>query len=224
MKVDFSKVAVYLVTDPALSAGRDEETVIREAVRLGGVDLVQFRSKKLSKREYFEQAVQLAKVCRELGVPLLLNDHVDVATLVDCDGVHVGQSDLAPREVRRILGPDKTIGLSTHTVEQAIAAQESGADYINIGPVFATATKDTPVVPVGLEMVRAVAAITRLPLTTMGGIKHGNAADVVASGADRVAVVTAITQARDIAGSALELKGIVRNALSRRDAIAFGHG
>lgn len=224
MKVDFSKVSVYLVTDPALSAGRDEETVIREAVRLGGVDLVQFRSKKLTKREYFEQAARLAGICRSLGVPLLLNDHVDIAALVDCDGIHVGQSDLHPREVRRLLGPDKTIGLSTHTVEQAIAAQESGADYINIGPVFATATKDTPVVPVGLPMVRDVAAVTRLPLTTMGGIKHGNAADVIASGADRVAVVTAITQSHDIASSALELKGIVERARIERNARTFGPG
>ncbi len=216
MKVDFSKVAVYLVTDPALSAGRDEETVIREAARLGGIDLVQFRSKKLSKREYFQQATHLATVCRKLDVPFLLNDHVDIAALVDCDGVHVGQSDLHPREVRRLLGPDKTIGLSTHTVEQALAAQESGADYINIGPVFPTATKDTPVVPVGLDMVASVAAITRLPLTTMGGIKHGNATSVVASGADRVAVVTAITQADDVARAAAELKDIVLRARMAR--------
>jgi len=216
VKVDFSKVAVYLVTDPALSAGRDEETVIREAARLGGIDLVQFRSKKLSKREYFQQATHLASVCRELGVPLLLNDHVDITALVDCDGVHVGQSDLHPREVRRLLGPDKTIGLSTHTVEQALAAQESGADYINIGPVFPTATKDTPVMPVGLDMVRDVAAVTRLPLTTMGGIKHGNAASVLASGADRVAVVTAITQADDVARAAAELKDIVLRARKER--------
>lgn len=216
MKVDFSRVAIYLVTDPALSAGRDEETVIREAARLGGIDLVQFRSKKLSKREYFQQATHLASVCRELGVPLLLNDHVDIAALIDCDGVHVGQSDLHPRDVRRLLGPDKTIGLSTHTVEQALAAQESGADYINIGPVFPTATKDTPVIPVGLDMVADVAAVTRLPLTTMGGIKHGNAAAVVASGADRVAVVTAITQADDVAQAAAELKDIVLRARKAR--------
>lgn len=218
MKVDFSKVRVYLVTDPRLSNGRDEETIIREAVRLGGIDLVQFRSKHLSKREYFAQAQHLAEVCHALGVPLLLNDHVDVAACVDCDGIHVGQSDLAPEQVRKLLGPDKTIGLSTHTVEQAIAAQESGADYINIGPVFATATKDTPVVPVGLEMVRAVTAASRLPVTTMGGIKHANAAALVASGADRVAVVTAITQAQDVARAAADLKRIVEHAREERNA------
>lgn len=216
MKVDFSRVAVYLVTDPVLNGGRDEETVIREAVRLGGVDLLQFRSKRLSKREYFQQATHLASVCRELGVPLLLNDHVDIAALVDCDGIHVGQSDLHPREVRRLLGPDKTIGLSTHTVEQAIEAQRSGADYINIGPVFATATKDTPVVPVGLGMVRDVTSASDLPVTTMGGIKHDNAASVVASGAERVAVVTAITQAQDVARAAAELKDIVLRARKAR--------
>lgn len=216
MKVDFSKVAVYLVTDPVLNGGRDEETILREASHLGGIDLVQFRSKHLTKREYFEQAVRLAALCRELGVPLLLNDHVDVAACVDCDGIHVGQSDLQPREVRRILGPNKSIGLSTHTVEQALQAQDSGADYINIGPVFATATKDTPVVPVGLAMVRDVTSISKLPVTTMGGIKHENAATVVASGADRVAVVTAITQSCDVARAAAELKEIVLRAREAR--------
>lgn len=216
MRVDFSKVSVYLVTDPTLNNGRDEATVVREAARLGGVDLVQFRSKRLAKREYFEQAVRLAGICRELGVPLLLNDHVDIAALVDCDGIHVGQSDLHPREVRRLLGPDKTIGLSTHTVEQALEAQDSGADYINIGPVFATATKDTPVVPVGLDMVRAVTSVSRLPVTTMGGIKHANAPDVVRAGADRVAVVTAITQASDIGQASRDLKEIVERARAGR--------
>lgn len=219
MKVDFSKVSVYLVTDPALNNGRDEATVVREAARLGGIDLVQFRSKRLTKREYFEQAVHLAGICRELGVPLLLNDHADIAALVDCDGIHVGQADLHPREVRRLLGPDKTIGLSTHTVEQALEAQDSGADYINIGPVFATATKDTPVVPVGLDMVRAVTSASRLPVTTMGGIKHANAPDVVHAGASRVAVVTAITQASDIGQASRDLKEIVERARAGRPGI-----
>ncbi|MCB9497488.1 MAG: thiamine phosphate synthase [Fibrobacteria bacterium] len=215
MKVDFDHVRAYLVTDPRLNGGRDEETVIRAAAS-GGINLFQFRSKHLSKREYFAQATRLAAVCRELGVSLLLNDHVDIAALVDCDGIHVGQSDLHPAQVRALLGPDKTIGLSTHTVEQALAAQESGADYINIGPVFATATKDTPVVPVGLEMVRAVTAVSHLPVTTMGGIKHGNAGSVVAAGANRVAVVTAVTEAPDIARAARELVEIVEKALTER--------
>lgn len=211
MLVDFSKVRIYVVTDPRLNGGRDEESVIRAAAA-GGANLFQFRSKHLAKREYFAQATHLAAVCRELGVWLLLNDHVDIAALVDCDGIHVGQSDLAPAQVRALLGPGKTIGLSTHTVEQALAAQASGADYINIGPVFATQTKDTPVVPVGLDMVQAVTAVSRLPVTTMGGIKHANAASVIAAGAERVAVVTAITEAADIAQAARDLIAVVEGA------------
>lgn len=211
MLVDFSKVRIYVVTDPRLNGGRDEESVIRAAAA-GGANLFQFRSKHLAKREYFAQATHLAAVCRELGVWLLLNDHVDIAALVDCDGIHVGQSDLAPAQVRALLGPGKTIGLSTHTVEQALAAQASGADYINIGPVFATQTKDTPVVPVGLDMVQAVTAASRLPVTTMGGIKHANAASVIAAGAERVAVVTAITEAADIAQAARDLIAVVEGA------------
>lgn len=215
MSVDFSKVAVYLVTDPGLSEGRSELEVVRAAAA-GGVRLFQYRDKQATAREYLEKSRALAALCRDLGVWLLLNDRVDIAACVECDGVHLGQSDLPTAEAKALLGPGKIVGRSTHDVAQARQACAQGADYINIGPVFPTATKQVAVHPVGLEMVREVTRVATVPVTTMGGIGLGNAADVVAAGADRVAVVTAITQARDITRAASELCRLVEAARQGR--------
>lgn len=213
--IDFSRVSVYLVTDPILNAGRTEAELIRGAAA-GGVRLFQYRDKLADARTYLEKARHLADLCNELGVWLLLNDRVDIAACVDCHGVHLGQGDLPTDEARRILGPEKIVGRSTHTVGQALDACREGADYINIGPVFATATKNTPVVPVGLDLVRQVVQASSVPVTTMGGIGHGNAASVIEAGADRVAVVTAISQAPDIAEAASRLVRIVDSSRTGR--------
>lgn len=217
MAVDFSRVPVYLVTDPTLSNGRTELEVVRAAAA-GGIRLVQYRDKLAGKRLYLEKARALAALCREQGIDLLLNDHVDIASLVDCSGIHLGQDDLPTAEARLLLGPGKIVGRSTHDPAQAAAAIREGADYINIGPVFATNTKNTPVVPVGLDMVKEIARISTVPVTTMGGIGMDNAADVVRAGADRVAVVTAITQAPDIAEAARKLVQRVESAKASRSA------
>ena len=216
MLIDFSQVSVYLVTDPTLSEGRSELEIVREAAA-GGIRLVQYRDKLADARTYQEKAQALSVLCRKLGVWLLLNDHVDIAARVDCDGVHLGQGDLPTAEALAILGPGKIVGRSTHTVDQAILACAEGAGYINIGPVYPTRTKNTPVVPVGLEMVREVAAVSTVPVTTMGGISMDNAAQVVRAGADRVAVVTAITRAPDIRSAAKSLVDLVER--SRRERI-----
>ncbi len=217
MAVDFSRVSVYLVTDPTLSNGRTELEVVRAAAA-GGIRLIQYRDKLAGKRLYLEKARALAALCRELGIDLLLNDHVDIAALVDCAGIHLGQEDLPTAEAKLLLGPTKIVGRSTHDLQQATAAIREGADYINIGPVFATNTKATPVRPVGLDMVREIARISTVPVTTMGGIGMDNAADVVRAGADRVAVVTAITQAPDISEAARKLVQRVESARDPRSA------
>jgi len=215
MSIDFSRVSVYLVTDPTLSNDRSELEVVRQAAA-GGIRLFQYRDKLASKRQYLSKARELAALCRELGVDLLLNDHVDIAALVDCSGIHLGQDDLPTAEARQILGPTKTIGRSTHDAAQAREAIAQGADYINIGPVFPTGTKNTPVKPVGLDMVREIAKLSTVPVTTMGGISMDNAADVVGAGADRVAVVTAVTKAPDIAKAARALVDLVEAARKER--------
>ena len=218
MPIDFTQVSVYLVTDPLLSQGRSELEVVRAAAA-GGIRLVQYRDKRADARTYLEKARALSVICRELDVWLLLNDRVDIAACVDCDGVHLGQNDLPTAEALQVLGPGKVVGRSTHTVDQARRACAEGAGYINIGPVFPTATKDTPVVPVGLEMVRAVTAVSTVPVTTMGGINMENAAQVVSAGADRVAVVTAITRAPDISRAARDLVDLVDRARRERGSM-----
>ena len=215
MSIDFSKVAVYLVTDPALSNGRSELEIVRRAAA-GGIRLFQYRDKHAGKKLYLEKARALADLCGELGVDLILNDHVDIAACVDCAGIHLGQEDLPTKEARLVVGPTKAIGRSTHDIAQAHAAIAEGADYINIGPVFATNTKNTPVKPVGLDMVREIAKITTIPVTTMGGIGMDNAAMVVGAGADRVAVVTAITQAVDVERASRALVEMVESAKAAR--------
>jgi thiamine-phosphate pyrophosphorylase len=217
--VDFSRVELYLVTDPGLSRGRSEEEVM-QAAHEGGVDLMQFRNKNLSEGQYFSRAQTLCALAKSLGMPLLLNDYVAVAALLDCDGIHVGQSDLPVPAVRQLLGKHKTIGLSTHSVEQAREAHTLGADYLNVGPVFATATKNTPVIPVGAPLVRDVTAFATIPVTTMGGIKLHNLREVILAGADRVAVVTAITDAEDMKKAALALKAAIREAKQERQELS----
>lgn len=215
MAIDFTQVHVYLVTDPTLNQARSETEIIRLAAG-AGLRLVQFRDKTCDARTYLEKARAISKVCRELGVWLLLNDRVDIAACVDCDGVHLGQGDLPTPEARSLLGQGKIVGRSTHDPAQALQAIQQGADYINIGPVFPTSTKQVAVHPVGLDMVREVTSRSSVPVTTMGGIHHGNARDVVLAGADRVAVVTAITQAADVAKAFSELESLVRTARAQR--------
>lgn len=221
MKVDFSRVELYLVTDAPSSQGRSFAEVIRAAVA-GGVDLVQYRDKAASAREYFQMAQELQTLCRQLGVPLLLNDHVDIAALLDADGIHLGQDDIPLLQARRLLGAEATIGVSTHDVGEAEDAIREGADYINIGPVFPTQTKDLPLakVGIGLGLVTEIVKLSSVPVTTMGGIGLTNAARVVAAGADRIAVVTALTKAPDIAAAARELKALVRREKAARMGIA----
>lgn len=211
MKVDFSKVELYLVTDEGLSAGRTNLEVVEAAVA-GGVDLVQYRDKTATARQYYERGQALLGLCRRLGVPLLFNDHADIAALLGADGIHLGQDDLPVQEVRRLLGPEATLGVSTHDLDEVQAAIAAGADYLNIGPVYPTKTKDLPLakVGIGLDLVAEVVRMSPIPVTTMGGIGLSNAEAVIEAGADRIAVVTALTKAPDIAAAARELKALVR--------------
>lgn len=225
MKVDFSKVELYLVTDEALSAGRSSLEVVEAAVA-GGVDLVQYRDKAATARQYYERGQALLALCRRLGVPLLFNDHADIAALLGADGIHLGQDDLPVQEARRLLGPDATLGVSTHDLDEVQAAIAGGADYLNIGPVFPTNTKDLPLakVGIGLDLVAEVVRLSPIPVTTMGGIGLSNAERVIEAGADRIAVVTALTKAPDIAAAARELKALVRQVKEGRNSNAGSSG
>ena len=199
-------VSLYLVTDRGLSKGRTHEFIVKEAVK-GGVTMVQLREKDVTTREFFQLAKRLKKSLSPLGVPLIINDRLDIALAVDAEGLHVGQSDLPYEVARKILGPDKIIGLSVETIEQARLANELDVDYIGLSPVFSTPTKTDTSKPLGLEGIREIAKFTKHKTVAIGGINSTNASEIIKSGADGIAVVSAIVLADDPRLAAAELTG-----------------
>ena len=199
--IDYS---LYLVTDRGLSRGRPTPEIVRAAVR-GGVTCVQLREKTCSTREFIAEARAVRDFLKWRGVPLIINDRVDVALAVGADGVHLGQGDLPLAEARAILGESKLIGISAESLRDAVAAENAGADYLGVSPIFATPTKTDTAAPLGLEGLRAIRRQVKLPLVAIGGLNAGNAAAVIGGGADGVAVVSAIVAADDPGLAAREL-------------------
>jgi thiamine-phosphate pyrophosphorylase len=182
---------IYPLTDVPLSGISHAEQV--KLLSLGGASLVQLREKRMPAREFYEQAKEAMAVALGCGVQLLINDRVDVALAVGAAGVHLGQDDMPPEAARKLLGANAAIGYSTHNIEQAIAATKLPIDYLAIGPIFATTSKSDTAPVLGLEGLRAVRrAIGAFPLVAIGGITSANAADVIAAGADSVAVISAL--------------------------------
>jgi thiamine-phosphate pyrophosphorylase len=207
-KVDYS---LYVITGDKFSRGRPVVEVARAAIE-GGATVLQLREKDFTARQLIDAGYQLRRLTREKGVTFIVNDRVDVALAVGADGVHLGQDDLPIGMARRILGPGKIIGISTHSVEQALEAQRQGADYIGVGPVYETRTKDDVQAPVGVDLVRQVASVVSIPKVAIGGIKAHNVEEVIAAGADGVAVITAVVAAEDVSGAARELRSRIDNA------------
>ncbi len=182
---------VYPITAVRLCGLAHAEQVARLVA--GGAELVQLREKHKSPREFYAEAVEALRVARELGARLIINDRADVALALKADGVHLGQDDLPPEAARRLLGEAAIIGYSTHNVAQAVEAAGMPIDYLAIGPIYATTSKEKPDAVVGLEGLRRVReAVGRLPLVAIGGINHENAREVIAAGADSVAVINAV--------------------------------
>jgi thiamine-phosphate pyrophosphorylase len=200
--IDYS---LYLVLDRSLSRGRSHGDIVAAAVA-GGVSCVQLREKQCSTREFLEQARALLAVLRPRGIPLIINDRLDIALAVGADGVHLGQEDLPIDMARRLAGEKMIIGISAETVEHAVAAERAGADYIGISPVFATATKRDHAVPLGLAGIGAIRARTTIPLVGIGGINAANAAAILSAGANGIAVVSAIVAADDPTAAARALR------------------
>lgn len=190
-RIDYS---LYLVTDRALSRGRATAEIVREAVA-GGATCVQLREKHGSSREFLEEAQAVQAVLRGTGVPLIINDRVDIALAIGAEGVHLGQQDLPIAAARRLGPPGWLIGISAESLEDAVRAEEEGADYIGVSPVFATPTKADTAPPLGLEGLRAIRTAVKIPLVAIGGMHAGNARDVIRAGADGLAVVSAIVAA-----------------------------
>ena len=197
---------LYLCTDRDLMSTDTLEEAVEAAIR-GGVTLVQLREKDCSSREFLETAVSIKKITDAHNIPLIINDRVDVALAVDAAGVHVGQSDFPCEVVRRLMGPDKIVGISTATVDEAIAAEKAGADYIGVGAMFTTGTKKNArsVTMEGLADIRKAVSI---PIVVIGGVNETNAAQFVGTGVDGLAVVSAIIAKPDIEGAARRLREI----------------
>ncbi|GKT08672.1 thiamine phosphate synthase [Desulforhabdus sp. TSK] len=207
-KALFEQVDIYPVTCQRLSAGRTDLEVVDGIIR-GGARIVQLREKEISAREIYRLALELRKKTAEAGVLLIINNHVDIALAVDADGVHLGQDDL-PVEAARKLAPELLIGASTHSVAEALQAWDEGADYINIGPIFPTRTKEGIHSFLGPEAIPEISSRVLLPFTVMGGIKAGNMDQVLQKGARRIAMVTEITAAPDIAETVGSLRKKIR--------------
>lgn len=205
----FKSFPIYGITAEAMSAGRSNGEVV-EAMLQAGVRFVQYREKEKSGLERYRECLHLRELTRKYGAAFLIDDFVDLALAVDADGVHIGQEDLPPQVVRKLLGPDKVIGWSTHGPEQLQAANALAGviDYIGTGPVYATQTKKTAV-PVGLEYVRYARENSLLPFTAIGGIKEHNLHLVREAGADVVCVVSEITGAENVAAKVRALAAIM---------------
>lgn len=210
---------LYALVDPAVAGGR---TLVDLAQRIAdSATLVQLRDKHGSARAMVEETRALRDVLEPKGVPLLVNDRVDVALAAEADGVHIGQDDMALPDARLLLGRRAIIGLSVKTVEQAKAAPLELLDYVAIGGVYGTTSKDNTAAPIGVAGLRAIVDAIRarkanFPICAIAGINAGNAADVIAAGANGVAVVSALSLAPDPAKAAQDLRAVVDGALARR--------
>jgi thiamine-phosphate pyrophosphorylase len=211
MKLGNVDYSLYLVTDRGLSRGRPTLEIIKAAVN-GGATVVQLREKDCSTREFIEQALAIKEFLKDHGVPLIINDRVDVAQAVKADGVHLGQTDMPLEVAKKIVGDSMIIGISAESLQDAIEAEKGGADYLGVSPIYATPTKTDTAPPLGLEGLREIRRAVSLPLVGIGGLNPGNAAEVIRSGADGVAVVSAIVAADDPQTAADELKHIILRA------------
>lgn len=202
--IDYS---VYLITDHDCLKGRDFLQCIEAALR-GGVTLVQLREKNINGREFLERAMAVKSLCEKYNVPLLINDRIDIALACKAQGIHLGQEDIPLAAAREILGDEAIIGISAHTSEEARLAELAGADYLGVGAVFPTNTKGDAS-EVGLERLKQIHGITKLPLVGIGGINASNYAKVLAAGAQGAAIISGIFGADDIEDEVSKIKKIL---------------
>ncbi len=204
----FEQADLYVVITEAFCAGRSALEVLAQTLS-AGVRLVQLREKEWDDLRLYQRALEFRRQTAAAGALLIVNDRLDLALAAGADGVHLGQDDLPIVPARRI-APELIIGASTHSLKEALAAQEAGASYLNLGPIFATQTK-AGATPLGVEAIDRIAPRLRIPWTTMGGIKSSNIGRVVSLGARHPAVMTAVTAAQDPLAAALQLRKIIKD-------------
>ena len=204
-KADWS---VYLITDRRIAGDRSLLEVVRAAIR-GGATVVQLREKEATTREMIELGEALHRITRQAGIPLIVNDRLDVALAIEAEGVHVGHDDMPPALARRLIGPDRILGVSPETLEEARQAERDGADYLGVGDVYGTPTKADAGPPIGVEGLAQVVRAVSIPVVAIGGITPENAGAVIEAGAAGVAVISAIVGAPDPEQAARRLREVV---------------
>ncbi|MBP7231123.1 MAG: thiamine phosphate synthase [Syntrophaceae bacterium] len=203
---------LYLVTDRGLCRNRSLPEVVLQAVQ-GGVDYVQLREKNVATRLFLEEALAVKKILQSFGVPLIINDRVDVALACGADGIHVGQDDMPYTEVRRLMGEHAIIGVSVETWEDVLACEKLDVNYLGVSPIFATPTKTDTKEPWGMEGLKKIREYSRHDLVAIGGIHDSNAAQAIKAGAHCLAVVSAICSADDPLMAAKNLKSVITENL-----------
>jgi len=204
---------LYGITAENFANGKSNIECVKEMIK-AGIKIIQYREKNKSVKEKLQEARILAKICQENSVTFIVNDHVDIALLCNADGVHVGQDDMDVSDVRTLLGDNKIIGVSTHNIKQAKKAQEEGADYIGVGPIHATKTKDTT--PVGYAYLEDVTTQINIPFVAIGGIKELNIQEVINRGAKTICLVSEIVSSSNIIKKVNSLQAIIESSNSNR--------
>ena len=204
MKANCEQFRLYAVTDRAWTGAQTLYEQVEEALR-GGITFLQLREKQLAREQLIEEARQLKQLCRQYQVPFVINDSVEIAMAVDADGVHLGQEDGSVKEARKLLGSDKWIGVSAHNVEEAVKAESRGADYLGVGAVFSTMSKQD-VTPLSKDTIRAITQAVQIPVVAIGGICEENVGQLQDTGIDGVAVIRGIFGQEDIVGATRALR------------------
>ena len=198
-----SALLLYAVTDRHWTGEKNLLEQTRDALN-GGASMVQIREKDLDEADFEKEALELKNLCKEFHVPFIVNDNVALAKKIDADGVHVGQDDMNALEVRKILGPDKIVGVSAQTVEEALLAEKEGADYLGVGAVFPTGSK-SDAIDVPHETLKAICSAVKIPVVAIGGITKDNLCQLKGSGIAGISVISALYAQKDIKASAEEL-------------------
>ena len=197
-----------LVADMDAAGKRDLVEIIRKAAGAGAT-MIQFRGKNCESREFLDSAARISGFLKPKGIPLIINDRADIALACEADGLHLGQQDIPLFYARKILGPNRLIGISVNTIAEAQSAEKEGADYLGVGPVYFTSSKDKLPTTLGLEGLRAIREKVRVPILAIGGITFQNAGAVISSGADGVAVISAIMGEEDISKATKNLLSVL---------------
>ena len=203
---------LYCITAEELSVGRSNIEVVKEMIA-AGVKIIQYREKDKKMKDKYRECAAIREMTKDAGVTFIVNDDIDLAMIVQADGVHIGQDDLPIGKVRELVGDAMIIGISTHCPEEAEQAVIDGADYIGVGPIFKTATKKDVCDPVGFSYLEYVAQNIPLPFVAIGGIKMNNISEVVSRGTRCIAIITEITTADDIPGRISQIREIIKNSM-----------